>query len=95
MLPMRRKSSGFGTASRTISRVGLPARHRLGESQREPKIAVAEPARDFAQLRLLLDPLAQQLLLTPAVVHACTQQEAMAKARSSEPDPKAFLCSRR
>ncbi len=60
MLPMRPKSSGFGTASRTISRVGLPARHRLGEGQRQPEIAVAEPAREFAQLRLLLDPLARQ-----------------------------------
>ncbi len=79
MLPVRRKSSGFGTASRTISRVGLPARHRLGEAQRQPEVAVAEAARDFAQPRLELDPLAQQLLLTPAVVHACTQQEAMEK----------------
>ncbi len=60
MLPMRRKSSGFDATSRTLFGAGLAARHGLGEGEREPEVAVAEPARDFAQPRLLLDPLARQ-----------------------------------
>ncbi len=60
MLPIRPKSSGFGEAPRTIFGAGLPARHRLGKGHRQPEVTVAEAARDFAQLRLVLSPLMRQ-----------------------------------